>query len=82
MKLNRNFGELLKSGEVRAIIQPYGSAAAARAMASAPVRSGAYRRSIHTAEATTDRAVVRVVANVPYATKVEAATGNLVRALP
>lgn len=53
----------------------------AAAKASAPIESGAYRASIHIEHHTTDRAVVRVVADVAYALAVEARTGNLARAL-
>ena len=51
------------------------------AAASAPVASGAYRDSLHIEQATTDRAVVRVVADVPHSFVVQASTGNLARAL-
>lgn len=53
----------------------------AKAKADAPVETGAYRDSIHIEQDTTDRAVVRVVADVPHAHLVEANTGNLSRAL-
>ena len=53
----------------------------AAAQAGAPVESGDYKASIHLVQATTDRAVVRVVADVSYAMSVEASTGNLARAL-
>lgn len=54
---------------------------ASRARSTAPVASGAYRDSIHVETEHTDRMVKRVVADVPYAAKVEADTGNLGRAL-
>lgn len=53
----------------------------AKAEASAPVDTGAYRDSLHIEHVTTDRAVVRVVAGTDHAWIVEARTGNLARAL-
>ena len=53
----------------------------AKAEADAPVETGAYRASLHIEQATTDRAAVRVVADVDYALGVESKTGNLARAL-
>ena len=49
----------------------------AAARASAPVDTGAYKASIDLVQATTDRAVVRVVATDWKAPLVEANTGNL-----
>lgn len=72
---------LLRSEEVRALLTPHAEQTAARARASAPVDTGAYRASIHVEHATTDRAVERVVADAPHALLVEARTGNLARAL-
>jgi hypothetical protein len=52
------------------------------AKASAPVESGDYRDSIHTeTERQGNLTAVKVVADVPYAMYVEAATGNLARSL-
>lgn len=53
----------------------------AQAQASAPVKSGDYRRSLHVETVHTDRMVKRVVADVEYARAVEADTGTLSRAL-
>ena len=55
--------------------------ALAAAQSSAPVASGAYRASLHLVDDTTDRAVVRLVADVDHAMVVEANTGTLARAL-
>lgn len=54
---------------------------AATAKSGAPVDSGAYRDSIHVETAHTDRMVKRVIADVDYAMKIEADTGNLARSL-
>lgn len=51
------------------------------AVANAPVESGDYVDSIYSELVHTDRAVARVVADAPHALAVEAATGNLARAL-
>lgn len=72
---------LLNDPGVAAEVHRRAEAVAARARASAPVASGAYRDSIHVQDARTDRAVARVVASVPYALLVESKTGNLTRAL-
>lgn len=53
----------------------------AAAKASAPSVTGAHKASIHLVQATTDRAVVRVVADSDHSLAVEAKTGNLARAL-
>lgn len=73
--------ELLRSAGVRALLREQGERVAARARASAPVQSGAYRDGITVQDATTDRAVVRVGSTAPHARVVEARTGNLARAL-
>ncbi len=57
------------------------AAVEARAKASAAVRSGAYRDSIHIETDRTDRMVKRVVSDVPYALVLEARDGTLARAL-
>jgi hypothetical protein len=74
-------GEMLREGFIRQRLHESADRIAAAAKANAPVESGSYRNSIHVEDDTTDRAVVRVVAGVPYAINVEAATGNLARAL-
>jgi hypothetical protein len=53
----------------------------AAAKAAAPVATGEYRDSLHIEQATTDRAVARVVAGTDHGAIVEANTGNLSRAL-
>lgn len=68
-------------GGVAALLEAEAQESAARARASAPVSSGAYRDSIHVETDRTDRMVKRVVADVPYAMVVEANTGNMARAL-
>lgn len=73
--------ELLNDPGVRAELARHADRVEAAAKAGAPVESGAYRESIHRESVTTDRAVERVVADVPYALLVEAKTGNLSRAL-
>ena len=73
--------ELLHSDSVRAELTARAERALAQAQSTAPVATGDYRDSLHIEQATTDRAVVRVVADVPYAWAVEAETGNLSRAL-
>lgn len=72
---------LLNDPGVRAELTRLAQAVLAAAKAGAPVATGAYRDSIHIEQGTTDRAVVRVVASVPYALYVEAKTGNMARAL-
>ena len=54
---------------------------AAAARASAPVRTGAYKASIHVERATTDRSVARVVSSDRKAPIIEARLGILARAL-
>lgn len=68
-------------GGVEALLEAKAQTALARAQASAPVASGAYRESLHVETDRTDRMVKRVVADVPYALVVEANTGNLARSL-
>lgn len=75
------FEELLNSSEVRALVTDHAEDALGSAKASAPVDSGDYRDSLHIEQATTDRAVARVVADVPYALQVEAKHGTLARSL-
>lgn len=78
---SRGMAELLKSGEVRAHIRAKAEGCLAEAQATAPVLTGAYRDSLHLEDATTDRAVVRVVADAPHAWIVEANLGVLARSL-
>lgn len=73
--------ELLKSPEVRAMLRKRAEAVAARARASAPTSTLDYVNSIGVEDATTDRAVVRVVARDWKSLIIESKTGNLARAL-
>lgn len=66
---------------VEALLESKAQVALARAQASAPVASGAYRDSLHIETDHTDRMVKRVVADAPYAMVVEANTGTLARSL-
>lgn len=68
-------------GGVEALLEAKAQEVLARAQASAPVASGAYRESLHIETDRTDRMVKRVVADVPYALVVEANTGNMARSL-
>lgn len=82
LKLNRGgMRALLTDPGVRADVGRHADAVLAAARATAPVDTGAYQASIHRESVTTDRAVERVVASVPYALSVESSTGNLARAL-
>jgi hypothetical protein len=72
---------MLKSAPVRAELNRRAQRALAAAQSSAPVDTGAYRASLHIEQDTTDRAVVRVVADDPKSVFVEADTGNLARAI-
>lgn len=73
--------ELLNDPGVRAELHRLAEPRAARAKATAPVDTGAYRDSIVVEDDTTDRAVVRIVANDPKSHVIEARTGNLAKAL-
>ena len=72
---------LLNDPGVRAELTRRMGPALAAARASAPVDTGAYKASIALVQATTDRAVVRVVATDWKAALVESRTGNLARSL-
>jgi hypothetical protein len=73
--------DALSSAAVRAQLESIAHRVEAAAIASAPVKTGNYKNSIHVEDDTTDRARVRVVASAPHAHLVEARTGNLARAL-
>jgi len=74
--------EMMKSEKVKAELHRIAERAAAAARASAPVKTGAYLAGIEVVdEVHKDRVVSRVVADVKYATTVEANTGNLARSL-
>lgn len=66
---------------VEAVLEREAQQSLDRAKASAPVRTGAYKDSLHIETVHTDRMVKRVVADVDYARIVEADTGNLARSL-
>lgn len=72
---------LLNSPEIRGELQRRAEAVEAEAKESAPLESGEHRDSIHIEHATTDRAVVRVVADSDHSLWVEARTGHLARSL-
>lgn len=71
----------LQGPEVRKVIGQVGERVAARARATAPVDTGAYKASITVVQDTTDRAAARVVARDKKAILVEMKTGNLKRAM-
>lgn len=73
--------EILNSSDTRSLLTDKAESVLSAAQSSAPVSSGDYQRSLHLEQDSTDRAVVRVVADVPYAAVVEANTGNLARSL-
>lgn len=73
--------ELLNSSGVRSVVTEEAQQVLARAQASAPVASGEYRNSLQVVQATTDRAVARVVSTAPHGMIVEANTGNLAQSL-
>ncbi|MGL5828193.1 MAG: hypothetical protein ACRC0L_01330 [Angustibacter sp.] len=73
--------ELLVSAGLAADMMARAERVAESVRGSAPVATGTYRASIRTQAVVTDRAVARVVADVPYAPAVEADTGTLLRAL-
>lgn len=82
IKLNSaGIKKLLNSSGVRADLTSRAERVLSAAESSAPVASGEYRDSLHLAQDTTDRAVVRVASDAPHALVVEANTGNLSRAL-
>lgn len=84
-KVNINYGrpfsEILNSDGVRDFCTSRAQRTLDAARADAPVASGAYKASLQLEQATTDRAVTRVVADVDYAVFVEAKYGILARAL-
>ena len=72
---------LLNGTEVTDFVGRLGSRVRDRARATAPVMSGTYRDSVQLVVEHTDRARARVLSTVPYAMKVEATHGTLLRAL-
>jgi hypothetical protein len=75
------FRDLSRSAGVRAVVDEAAERVAARARATAPVDSGAYRDSIHTTGKLQDRYVGLVIASDEAALAIEARTGNLARAV-
>ena len=72
---------LLKSGEVRAMLMPRAERVLAAAKADPHDDSGDYENGLHIEQATTDRAVVRVVSGDWKGHIMEANYGVLSRAL-
>lgn len=82
VKLKRGgMGKLLKSDEVREGLTTRAQRVLDKAYNDAPVDTGDYRDSLHIEQATTDRAVVRVVADDWKSAILEAEHGILSRAL-
>jgi hypothetical protein len=65
-------GEMLKSSDVRAELTRRATRMLDAARASAPVDTGAYKAGLHLQQDTTDRAVVRVVADDAKSAIIEA----------
>lgn len=72
---------LLRDPGVRAELTRRAERVLTAAKSGAAVETGAHRDSMHIEQATTDRAVVRVVADTDHSLVVEARTGNMARAL-
>lgn len=82
IKLNSaGMAALLKSGEVRAFVTTRAERVLAAAKADPHDDTGAYERGLHIEQATTDRAVVRVVSGDFKGHILEANFGILSRAL-
>lgn len=77
----RGMRSLAKSSGVRDLLTDKAENVLRTAQSIAPVDTGDYADSLHLVQATTDRAVVRVVSDLSYAYVVEANTGTLARAL-
>jgi hypothetical protein len=67
-----NIGRVLTSNAMYAALEKKGEQVLQNVKDAAPVRTGRYRDSLHLERALTDRAVVRVVADVDYGLAVEA----------
>lgn len=82
IKLNHpGMAALLKSGEVRTMLRPRAEAVLAAAIADPHDDTHDYENSLHIEDDTTDRAVLRVVADDWKAHILEAKYGILARAL-
>jgi hypothetical protein len=78
----RYFSELGHSPEVTALVKAKAEEGAAIARATAPVKTGAYRDSIHVEVVSwPSRNAALIVASDPKSLLIESETGNLVRAL-
>lgn len=76
------FQNVLKSPEVAGLCEQAATAAAAAARATAPVKTGAYRESIHVEKKQgKTRAWCKIVADDEKAGLIESKTGNMRRAL-
>lgn len=73
--------KLLLSDQIRPPLREVAERIASEARRTAPVDTGAYRDGIDVEDATTDRAVARVVSRDRKTPIVEAKTGNLKRAM-
>lgn len=74
-------GEILRQPKVEAKCEEVARRVLAQAQAIAPVKSGAYKRSLHIEKIPhAHRDTFAVVADVPYTTYVEAVHGTLARA--
>lgn len=73
---------MLQSAGVRAELHDAADPVLDRMIAGAPEASGALKGSLYLWDDTTDRAVVRVGSDLPYAGSVAARTGFMLRALP
>lgn len=82
VKLNHpGMRELLLDPRIRGMLTGHAQGVLAAAQAAAPVDTGRYRASLRLRQGTTDRAVVSVGSDVPYAMVIEAGRGVLSRAL-
>jgi hypothetical protein len=82
VKINgRGMRSIARSSGVRNLLTDKAENVLRTAQATGPVDTGDYVESLHLVQATTDRAVVRVVSDLSYAYVVEANTGTLARAL-
>lgn len=77
----REIGRILKSKGARDACMPTAIRTLAEAVVSAPVDTGDYARSLRIAYGTTDRVVVRVGSDDPFAPLVQAKHGHLRKAL-
>lgn len=76
-----SLGNLLRSPQVEAKCEEVAHRVLAEAQAIAPVKTGAYKKSLHIEKIShAHRDTFAVVADVPYTTYVEAVHGTLARA--